>query len=124
VDTWIEQLDSPANIEAHRARRHLELKEIQTKEFDNILADYYVGGEVPRYSGIYFIPESFRCAGCSSLEEWVYVTVWLEIEARQLKTVLTRDPKTGNPAKEIIQPTSPRARLLTFEHQGCEQFEE
>ena len=126
VDAWIGQLDSPANIEAHRTRRFLGLAEIQTKEFDNVLTEYYVGDEVPKYSGHYFIPESFKCAGCSNPGESVYVQVWLEIEERKLKAVLTHDPATGNPAREIIQHTPPEPRPpdphppLHFKHRGLQ----
>jgi hypothetical protein len=115
VDAWIEQLDTPDKIEAHRTRRRLGLAEIQTKEFESVLEEFYVGDEVPQYSGHYFIPEDFtctcasagKCAGCSTDDESVYVKVWLEIEERKLKAVLTRDPQTGEPAREIFKHTPP-----------------
>ena len=126
VDAWIEQLDSPGNIEAHRTRRHLGLAEIQTKEFDNILAEYYVGDEVPKYSGHYYIPEAFHCEGCSTPEERVYVSVWLEIEDRKLKAVLTYDPATGEAVREIFphkpfEPPPPDPHPpLHFKHRGLQ----
>jgi len=126
VDAWIAQLDAPDKIEAHRTRRHLGLAEIQTKEFENVLEEFYVGDEVPKYSGHYFISEDFKCAGCSSADESVYVKVWLEIEERKLKAVLTRDPETGEPARETLQrtPLEPRPPdphpPLHFEHHNIQ----
>ena len=84
VDAWIAQLDTHENIEAHRTRPHLGLAEIQIKAFERVLAEYYVGDEVPAYLGNYFIPESFECRGCSHDEAHIYVKVWIEIEDRQL----------------------------------------
>ncbi|MDI6768065.1 MAG: hypothetical protein QMD04_00135 [Anaerolineales bacterium] len=124
VDAWIAQLDTPDKIEAYRTRRHLGLAEIQTKEFDCVLTEFYIGDEVPQYSGHYFIPEDFKCAGCSAADrvgaalssskgaahESVYVKVWLEIEDRSLKAVLVRDPQTGEPAQEIFKHTPPEPR--------------
>lgn len=126
LDVWINQLDAPENIETYRTRRHLGLAEIQTKEFENVLEEFYVGDEVPKYSGHYYIPEAFKCAGCSTPEEWVYVTVWLEIEDRKLKAVLTHDPATGEPAREFFQHTPFEARPpdphppLHFKHRGLQ----
>lgn len=110
IDAWIDQLDTPDKIEAHRTRRHLGLAEIQTKQFENLMDTFYVGDEIPQYSGHYFIPEDFKCDGCSTAEESVYVNVWFEIEGRRLKAVLTRNPETGEPEREIHKhtPVEPR----------------
>ncbi len=78
IDAWIEQLDSSDKIEAHRTERTLGLAEIQTKEFENVMDHFFVGDEVPKYSGHYFIAEEFKRQGCSAKGEWVYVKVWLE----------------------------------------------
>ena len=96
-------MDTPDNIEAHRTERSLGLAEIPTKEFECVLETFYVGDEVPKYSGYYFIPESFECDGCSTTNERVYVNVWLDIEERKLKSVLTHDPETGKPSREIFE---------------------
>ena len=126
IDAWINQLDTPDKIEAHRTRRHLGLAEIHTKEFENLLKEFYIGDEVPKYSGHYFIPEDFKCEGCSTRAESVYVKVWLEIEERKLKAVLTCDPKTGKPAREFFKHSSPEPRPpdphlpLHFEHRGIQ----
>jgi hypothetical protein len=106
VDAWIAQLDAPEHIEAYRTRRHLGLAEIQTKEFESVLEAFYIGDEVPKYSGHYFIPEDFICAGCSTKDEIVFVDVWLEIDERRLKAVLVRDPETGEPGRVRIKRTS------------------
>lgn len=110
IDAWIEQLDTPDKIEAHRTRRHLGLAEIQTKQFDNVLDEFFVGDEIPQYSGHYFIREDFKCDGCSSENESVYVNVWFEIEEHKLKAILTRNPETGEPEREIHKhiPVEPR----------------
>ncbi|MEA3350024.1 MAG: hypothetical protein U9Q82_05330 [Chloroflexota bacterium] len=100
VDVWITQLDAPENIEAHRSRPHLGLAEIQTKSFERVLQEYYVGDEVPAYYGHYFIPESFYCPGCSINEKRVYVNVWIEIEDREIKAVHTCNPETGEAESE------------------------
>lgn len=105
IDAWIEQLDTPDKIEAHRTERSLGLAEIQTKEFECSLKSFYIGDKVPKYSGHYFIPEDFKCDGCSTADQSVYVAVWLEIGDRKLKAVLTQDPETGKPAREIIMHT-------------------
>jgi hypothetical protein len=102
IDAWIEQLDTAENIEQYRTRPYLGLAEIQTKEFENLLEEFYVGDEVPKYLGHYFIPEDFKCDGCSTSGNSVYVKVWLEIENRKLKAVLTYDPETGRPAREVF----------------------
>lgn len=126
IAAWIEQLDTPDKIEAHRTKRSLGLAEIQTREFECVLDEFYVGDEVPKYSGHFFIPEDFRCDGCSSAEESVYVKIWLEIEERKLKAVLTRDPETGEPARAIFKHTPPEPRppdphpLLHFKHRGVQ----
>lgn len=126
VDAWIEQLASPDKIEAYRTERSLGLAEIQTKQFENVLNEFYVGDEVPQYSGHYFIPEDFKCDGCSTDDKWVYVKAWLEIEGRKLKAVLTRDPETDEPAREILNHTPPEPRTpdphppLHFEHRGLQ----
>ncbi len=126
VDAWINQLDSPENIESHRTCRHLGLAEIQTKEFDSALEEFYVGDEVPKYSGHYYIPEAFQCAGCSTPEERVYVNVWLEIEDRKLKAILTHDPATGTPSREFFEHTPFEAPPpdphppLHFKHRGLQ----
>jgi hypothetical protein len=110
IDAWIEQLDTPDKIETRRTRRHLGLAEIQTKQFENVLAEFFVGDEVPQYSGHYFIREDFKCEGCSSENESVYVNVWFDIEGHRLKAVLTRNPETGEPEREIHKhaPVEPR----------------
>lgn len=126
IDAWIEQLDTPDKVEAHRIRRSLGLAEIQTKEFENVLESIYIGDEVPKYSGHYYIPEEFKCAGCSTPDENVYIKVWLEIEERKLKSVLTFDPETGQPARESIKrtPLEPRRPdphpTLHFKHRGTQ----
>jgi uncharacterized Zn-finger protein len=126
VNAWIEQLDSSEHIEAYRTRRHLGLAEIQTKEFECVMADFYVGDEVPKYSGHYFIPETFACPGCSGPEETVYVKVWLEIEDRKLKAVFTRNPETGEPERERIhrlppaQPSPNPHPSLHFKYRGLQ----
>lgn len=102
IDAWIEQLDRSKNIEEYRTRPYLGLAEIQTKEFENLFEEFYVGDEVPKYFGHYFIPEDFQCDGCSTSGNRVFVKVWLEIENRKLKAVLTYDPETGQPAREIF----------------------
>ena len=98
-------LDTPDRIEAHRTECSLGLAEIQTKQFENLLDGFYLGDEVPKYSGHYFIPEEFKCCYCSTSDQSVYVKVWLEIEDRKLKAVLTSDPETGEPAREVWQHT-------------------
>jgi hypothetical protein len=105
VDAWIEQLDSPEKIEACRTERTLGLAEIQTKEFESSMDSFFVGDEVPKYGGHYFIPEDFKCEGCSSKSESVYVKVWLEIEDRKLKAVYTRNPETNEPEREVFTHT-------------------
>lgn len=126
IDAWVEQLDTPDKIEVHRTQRSLGLAEIQTKQFENLMTMFYVGDEVPQYSGHYFIPEDFQCDGCSSAEEYVYVKVWLEIEERKLKAVLTRDPETGEPAREsfkrapfVARPPDPHPPLH-FRHRNIQ----
>ena len=126
IDAWIEQLDTLDKIEAHRTERSLGLAEIQTKEFECNLKSFYIGDEVPKYSGHYFIPEDFKCDGCSTADQSVYVKVWLEIGDRKLKAVLTQDPETGKPAREIIThtPLEPRPPdphpMLHFKHRGIQ----
>ena len=71
IDAWIEQLDTPDKIEAYRTSRHLGLAEIQTKQFENVMDTFYVGDEIPQYTGHYFIREDFKCEGCSSVDESV-----------------------------------------------------
>jgi hypothetical protein len=112
IDTWIDELDTPDRIEAHRTERSLGLAEIPIKEFECVLETFYVGDDVPKYSGHYFIPEAFECDGCSTADERVYVKVWLEIEERKLKAVLTHDPETGKPSREILERRQPEPRLL------------
>jgi uncharacterized Zn-finger protein len=102
VDAWIEQLDTSENIEEYRTRPYLGLAEIQTKEFENLLEKFYVGDEVPKYFGHYFIAADFQCDGCSTSGNRVFVKVWLEIENRKLKAVLTYDPETDQPAREVF----------------------
>ena len=97
---WIEQLDSPENIERWRTRKELGLAEIQTIAFDSILEMYFVGDEVPAHWGHYFIEEGFPCLGCREKNEREYIKAWIEIEDRQIKAVLTHNPETGQPEKE------------------------
>lgn len=102
------------------------MAEIQTKEFECVLETFYVGDEVPKYSGHYFIPEEFECDGCSTADEHVYVKVWLEIEERKLKAVLTYDSETGKPSREILEHRQLRPRLhdphppLHFNYRGIQ----
>lgn len=103
IDTWIDQLDAPDHIEAYRSRPSLGLAEIQTKEFENTMAEYYIGDKVPKYFGHYFIPATFHCEGCSTPEESVYVRVWLEIKERKLIAVRTRDPETDELSRQVIR---------------------
>jgi DNA-binding XRE family transcriptional regulator len=102
---WIEQLDSPENIEHWRTRKELGLADIQTKAFDSILETYFVGDEVPAHWGHYFIEEGFPCQGCREKNEREYVKVWIEIEDRRIKAVLTHNPETGQPEKDLLLPT-------------------
>ncbi len=102
--TWIEQLDSPENIERWRTRKELGLAEIQTKAFDSILEMYFVGDEVPAHWGHYFIEEGFPCQGCRERNEREYVKAWIEIEDRRIKAVLTHNPETGQPEREPPRP--------------------
>ncbi|GAP06015.1 predicted transcriptional regulators [Anaerolinea thermolimosa] len=97
---WIEQLDSPENIERWRMRKELGLAAIQTKAFDSVLQMYFIGDEVPAHWGHYFIEEGFPCQGCREKNEREYVKVWIEIEDRRIKAVLTHNPETGQPEKE------------------------
>ena len=46
IEVWIDQLDTPDHIEAYRARPSLGLAEIQTKEFENTMAEYTIGDKV------------------------------------------------------------------------------
>jgi len=110
VDAWIAQTDTPEKIEAYRTNKTLGLAEIQTKEFENTLESFFLGDEVPKYSGHYFIPESFHCEGCSSKSESVYVKVWIEIEDRKLKAVYTRNPETNETEQEIFSHTEKEER--------------
>jgi hypothetical protein len=116
IDIWIEQLDMPDKIEAYRTALSVELAKIQTKEFECMLETFYVGDEVPKYSGPYFIPEEFECDGCSTADEHVYVKVWLEIEERKLKAVLTYDHETGKPSQEILEHRQLKPRFLILIH--------
>jgi uncharacterized Zn-finger protein len=102
IDTWIDQLDAPDHIEAFRTRPSLGMAEIQTKEFENVMAKYYIGDEIPKYFGHYYIPASFHCEGCSTPEARVYVGVWLEIKERKLIAVRTCDPETGEPTNQML----------------------
>jgi DNA-binding XRE family transcriptional regulator len=102
---WIEQLDSPENIERWRTRKELGLAEIQTKAFDSILGMYFVDDVVPAHWGHYYIEESFPCQGCREKNKREYVKVWIEIEDRRIKAVLTHNPETGRPEKEPPLPT-------------------
>jgi DNA-binding XRE family transcriptional regulator len=97
---WIEQLDSPENIERWRTRKELGLAVIQTKAFDSILETYFVGDEVPAHWGHYFIEEGFPCLGCREKNEREYVKAWIEIEDRRIRAVLTHNPETGQPERE------------------------
>jgi DNA-binding XRE family transcriptional regulator len=97
---WIEQLDSPVNIERWRMRKELGLAEIQTKAFDSILEMFFVGDEVPAHWGHYFIEEGFPCQSCREMNEREYVKAWIEIEDRRIKAVLTHNPETGQPERE------------------------
>jgi len=97
---WIEQLDSPENLERWRTRKELGLAEIQTKAFDSVLEMYFVGDEVPAHWGHYFIEEGFPCQGCREKNEREYVKAWIEIEDRRIKAVLMHNPETGLPEKE------------------------
>ena len=103
IDAWIDQLDAPEHIEAYRTRPSLGLAEIQTKEFESVLEEFYIDDEVPKYFGHYFIPASFHCEGCSTPENSVYVCVWIEIKARKIKAVLTQDPETNEPTRQVIR---------------------
>jgi len=102
---WIKQLDSPENIERWRTRKELGLAEIQTKAFDSILGMYFVDDVVPAHWGHYYIEEGFPCQGCREKNEREYVKVWIEIEDRRIKAVLTHNPETGQPEKEPPLPT-------------------
>jgi hypothetical protein len=97
---WIQQLDSPENIERWRTRKELGLATIQTKAFDSVLMMYFVGDEVPAHWGHYYIEEAFPCKGCSQGDKGEYVKAWIEIENRRIKAVLTHNPETGQPEKE------------------------
>jgi hypothetical protein len=101
IDAWIEQLDSPESIERWRGRKELGLAKIQTKAFECLLEIYFIGDEVPAYWGHYFIEEAFACDGCSRSETKVYVKAWIEIEERRIQAVLTVNPETGQPEKEL-----------------------
>ena len=81
---------------------HSHVLGVQTKDFENTMAEYYFGDKVPKYFGHYFIPASFHCEGCSILKEIVYVRVWLEIKDRKLITIRTWDPETDESAREIL----------------------
>jgi hypothetical protein len=112
IDRWIDQLDTPDKTEVHRTERSLGLAEIQNKEFECVLESFYGRHEVPKYSGHYSIPEAFECDGCTTADERVYIKVWLEIEERKLKTVLTYYPETGKPSREIFERWQPEPCLL------------
>jgi len=78
------------------------MAEIQLQEFENVMAEYYIGNEIPKYFGHYFIPASFHCEECRAPKKKLYVCVWLEIKARKLIAVRTRDPEMDEPAKQIL----------------------
>jgi hypothetical protein len=111
TDAWVEHLDSPDEIQAHRMQLSRGLAEIQTKQFENVLDHFFVGDKIPQYVGHSFIREDFKCEGCSSADESVYVNVWFEIEGRKLKAVLTRNPETGKPEREVHKHTPVEPRL-------------
>jgi DNA-binding XRE family transcriptional regulator len=50
--------------------------------------------------GHYYIEEGFPCHGCREKNEREYVKIWIEIENRRIKAVLTHNPETGQPEKE------------------------
>lgn len=96
IDAWIEQLDRPEHIESHRMRKMMGLADIQTKAFERLMDDFYVGDAVPTtYPGHYYIPEEYECPGCSTENEMVFVKVWIEIQDHHIYRVLTHDPETG-----------------------------
>jgi DNA-binding XRE family transcriptional regulator len=101
---WIELLDSPENIERWRTRKELGLAEIQTKALDSILEMYFVGDAVLAHWGHYFIEEGFPSHDCREKIEKEYVKVWIKIEDRRIKTILTHNPETGQPEKESPLP--------------------
>jgi len=103
VEVWIDQLDAPARIKAHWTHPSLGITAIQIKEFKSILEEYYIGDEIPKYFGHYFISASFHCEGCSTPEESVYVRVWLGIKERKLIAVRTRDLETDETSKQVIR---------------------
>lgn len=120
--SWVEQLDSPENIEHWRTRKELGLAEIQTKAFDSVLEMYFVGDEVPAHWGHYFIEEGFPCQGCREKNKREYVRAWIEIEDRRIKAVLTHNPETGQPereppfpAKEIVGDEAARTSLKDWQ---------
>ena len=99
TQAWIDQLDFPENIERWRTRKELGLAEIQTKAFESIMNTYFVGDEIPAHWGHYYVQEIFACQGCSQSEKPGYVKVWIEIENRRIKAVLTRSPESGETGK-------------------------
>jgi hypothetical protein len=122
VDLWIAQIDSSENIEAYRMQPQLGLAEIPTQEFDCLDLEFYIGSDVPTYSGHFYIPGLYKCAGCSSDEENVLVKVWLEIKDRKLTAVLVQNLETGLPEKEIHPAHSVTAPPL--EKEASKQFME
>jgi hypothetical protein len=100
VELWIAQLDSSENIEKCRTFPSLGLAEIPIEEWGGKLKAYYVGDRINQYWGHYFIQESFACDGCRIAKQPEKIHIWLEIEDRILKAVLTYNPETGQPEKE------------------------
>ena len=80
------------------------LCEVQTKDFECVLASYYIGDlvEYARY-GHYYVPSFIFCKGCcyegGKLNNH-HVNVWIELDNHIIKSVQVKNPETGEPERE------------------------
>ncbi len=100
----IEASNSESEIQDYIHQKNWGLAEVQTKDWECVLANYYVGDlvEYARY-GHYFIPSFIFCKGCcwdAKHQPTRHISVWIEVDNHIIKNVLTHNPETGQPERK------------------------
>lgn len=102
VKIYLENMNSDEAVRKYISGKQWGLCEVQTKEFESTLANYFIG-DLAGYAhyGHYFVSEGFLCKGCcyNASQPYREVSCWIEMDSHIIKAALVNNPETDKPER-------------------------
>lgn len=98
IQAKLQGMNSDDAIQTYINKKVWGLCEVQTKEFECLMSDYFIGDLVEyAHYGKYYVAEGFACNGCRTVDNQHIgrVGCWIEIDEHRITKVLTFNPETG-----------------------------